>query len=163
MKCQMLCSFFENNHNLTDIEILVCNRLRTGGACQLALAVESCNNSLKSFSLSTRNQNPHLGGLVDVIAALILHSQLKHLNLERMNIGRNECTALTTLLRITTELSTLSLRKSNIDDEGLETLVNAIKGSNLSELDISDNPTITIRGWMVLSTLLEMPESNSAV
>ena len=77
-----------------------------------------------------------------------------------MNIGRNECTALATLLRNTTiQLQILDLYGNDIDDEGVGALTGAISGSQLVELFLTRNPTITIRGWERLSTLLEMPDS----
>ena len=78
-----------------------------------------------------------------------------------MNIGRNECTALATLLRNTTiQLQILDLYGNDIDDEGVEALTCAISECQLVELFLTGNPTITIRGWERLSTLLEMPDSN---
>ena len=157
----MLDSFFRNNNNLTGIEVRDCDM---GVECvrQLSLALGSCSNnrSLKRIELS-QNQIGHVQ-LVDIIAALIMHPQLEHLDLVTMNIGRNECTALATLLSNTTkQLQTLTLYENNIDDEGVVALVHGIGGpSNLVKLNLSLNRSITIRGWKTLSTLLEMPESD---
>ena len=52
-----------------------------------------------------------------------------------------------------------NLYRNNIDD-GIEALTHGISGSNLQVLDLSYNSSITIRGWTVLSTLLEMPDTN---
>ena len=51
------------------------------------------------------------------------------------------------------------VKGNNIDDEGVGALTGAISGSQLVELFLTRNPTITIRGWERLSTLLEMPDS----
>ena len=95
--------------------------------------------------------------MVDIILASSMHPKLEYLELGGMNVGRNECTALADLLRNTTKhLQTLELYRNNIDD-GIEALTHGISGSNLQVLDLSYNSSSTIRGWTVLSTLLEMP------
>ena len=125
----------------------------------MSLALGSFNTSLKHFNFSHNRIGN--GQLVDVILALSMHSQLEKIEIIRMNIGSNECTALSTLLRNTTkQLQTLWLGNNNIDDEGVDALVHAIGGSKLVELSIACNPTITSRGWKTVPTLLEMPESN---
>ena len=78
--------------------------------------------------------------MVDIILALSTHPQLEYLELSCMDIGRNECATLATLLSNTTkQLQTLDLDGNNIDDEGIEALTHAISGSNLQELDIQYN------------------------
>ena len=87
------------------------------GVRQLSLALGSFNTSLKHFNFSHNRIGN--GQLVDVILALSMHSQLENIEIIRMNIGSNECTALSTLLRNTTkQLQTLWLGNNNIDDEG---------------------------------------------
>ena len=77
-----------------------------------------------------------------------------------MEIGRNECSALATLLSNTTQqLKKLKLWGNNVDDEGVESLTGAISGSKLHRFDLSNNRSITMRGWERLSTLLEVPDS----
>jgi len=73
------------------------------------------------------------GQLVDIITALSMHPQLTRLCLADMaefngtNIFRNECLALSTLLRCTsTQLLWLDLSNNNIDDEGVEVLVDVL-------------------------------------
>ena len=91
-----------------------------------------------------------------------MHPQLEKLDLIR-NVGRNECTALATLLRNTTQqLQTLNLYGNNIDDEGVEALTDALSegGRKLVKLNLARNQLITIKGWRTLSTLLEIPDSN---
>ena len=127
------------------------------GARQLALAVRSCTKSLERFKLSTlQNQ---IGNVVEIITALMVHPQLKQLDLGWMNIGRNECAPLATLLHNTEKLRTLNLINNDIDDECVEVLTSAISGSNLVNLILSNNGLITARGWTTLSALLEMPNS----
>jgi len=153
----MLDLFFKTNDNLNGIEVTNCI-LGVDSVRQLSLALGECKKSLKTFSMSSHNQTRY-GQLVDVILALSMHPQLKRLDLYRTIIERNEYTALATLLRNTTQqLDTLNLNGSNIDDEGVEALAHAINGSKLADLTLSDNPTITIRGWKTLSTLFEMPD-----
>ena len=102
------------------------------------------------------------GQLIDIITALSMHPQLTELHLSNMEMGRNECTALSTLLRwTTTKLITLNLHGNNINDEEVEVLVDALTNVNtLQDLDLSSNEEITIKGWKAVSTLLEMPGSN---
>ena len=61
-----------------------------------------------------------------------MHPQLEQLHLLNMNIGRNESTALATLLRSTTKhLQTLIYVGTKLDNEGVHALVNAIDGIKL--------------------------------
>ena len=75
-----------------------------------------------------------------------------------MGIGINECRALSTLLCCaSTQLKRLDLCDNNIDDEGMEVLVNGLTNINtLQELNLSTNRSITIKGWKEVATLLEM-------
>ena len=155
----MLDQFFKNNHNLFEIAVSDCY-LTDEDVRQLSLTLGSCNKSLKCICVE--NGEIEDGQMVDdIITALSMHPQLEEIHLERMNIGRNECTALATLLHNTTkQLQTLNLGRNKIDDEGVEALVNGISGSQLQVLDLSSNRTITSRGWKTVSTLLAMPDSN---
>ena len=156
---RMLDPFFKNNHNLIEISVSDCS-LMDKGVRLLSLAIRSCNKSLKHFIFEESEIGN--GQLADIIIALSVHPQLEKLDLLGMNVGRNECTALATLLRNTTkQLQTLKLGRNNIDDEGVETLVHALSGCNqLQELSFSCNRSITARGWKTVSTLLERPDSN---
>ena len=140
----LLDEFLKNNENLTKLWVKSCE-LGTEGARDLSLTLGNCNKSLKHIFLS--DIHFEAGHVSQIVLALSMHPQLKELNLSSMNIGRNECTALATLLRITTkQLQTLWLSNNNIDDEGVETLVHAISGSKLQVLSLDRNPTITSRG-----------------
>ena len=97
---------------------------------QFSLALRGCKKSLKQIYLSDNEIEE--GQLLEIIQALNMHPHLEVLALNHMNIGRRECTALT----------------------------GAISECQLVELFLTGNPTITIRGWERLSTLLEMPDSN---
>ena len=154
----MLDPFFKNNHKLIEVAVENCE-LRAEGIRLLSLAIGSCK-SLKHFTFA--NNEIVNGQLADIIMALSVHPQLKKLELLRMNIGRNECIALETLLCNTIKhLQTLNLRQNNIDDEGLDALVHALSSCNqLRVLNISFNQTITSRGWKKVSTLLERRVSN---
>ena len=153
----MLDPFFTNNHKLTKFEVRDCE-LGAEGVRLLSLAIRTCK-SLKHFTFSYSEIGD--GQMVDIILALSVHTQLEKIVLSRMNIGRNECTALATLLRNTIKhLQTLNLVWNNIDDDGVETLVNAMDGSQLRDLNLSSNATITNEGWKTVSALLERPGSN---
>ena len=155
----MLDLFFKNTDNLTEMEMTNCI---LGVECvrHLSLASGECKKSLQKV-VFIDNQIIDGGQSMDIIAALQMHPQLKQLHLEGMSIGRNECTTLSTLLRNTThQLQTLNLYENDIDDVGVESLTHAIGGSNLADLTLSCNPSITTRGWKTLSTLFEMPDSN---
>jgi len=156
----MMDTFFKNKQNLIKIRIEACE-LNEAGARQLSLAIGSCNKSLKQIDI--RNNEMEGGQLVDIITAMSMHPQLNHLDLSDngISMGRNECMALATLQRYTIQLQTLNLTGNNIDDEGLDFLVNALNnGNKLQQLYLSWNRSITIDGWKMLSTILEMPESN---
>jgi hypothetical protein len=130
------------------------------------LALRGCNKSLKSLTLARNeigDEHNRIDGepLEGIMEALSTHTQLQDLYLERMNIGANECTAVVNLLRsTTTELRTLNLYINNIDDVGVDALVDALlANSNLGFLDLSRNQ-ITVRGCQRLAALLENPNSN---
>ena len=154
---QSLLPFFENNSNLCKLVVQDC---QFGPVCahQLSLAVRGCNKSLKVVTLTEIDT----GGdaFAEIIEALAERPQLEELYLERMNAGRNDCTALVNLLRSTaTELHTLDLRNNDIDDEGVIALVGALTNRNLCVLDLSSN-RITARGWQNLASLLQNPNCN---
>lgn len=151
----MLDTFFKNNNRLKEVEVEECN-FGSGGVRQFSLALGGCQKSLKYIDISGSEMGD--GQVVDIITALSMHPQLEYLDLSAMNIGRNECTALSTLLRhTTTKLQKLRLIQNDIDDVGLETLKQAVNGHALQQLDIGDNDSITIQGWKSLSTILELP------
>jgi len=147
------------NSNLSQIGLNEC-QLGTKGIRQLSLTIGDCNRSLKLFKF--RGNEIEVGNIVDIITALSMHPQLERLGLadNRINMGRNECTALSTLLRCTTtQLQLLNLKGCDINDEGLDTLVKALPNT-LRHLDLGSNRSITIKGWKVLSTLLATTDSN---
>jgi len=157
----MLGPFFKNNSNLIGIEVRDCD-LGANDIHQLSLAIGGCKESLKSFELSYNVIEDDVNNMVDIITSLSMHPQLTKLRLLDMIIGRNECMALATLLRCTTtQLRLLNLNINDIDDEGVEALVNSLSNVNqLQELNLSANREITINGWKKVATLLEMPSSN---
>ena len=154
----MLGPFFKNNNSLSSLRVSKC---MMGADClrQLALAIAECNTSLNEVVFSMNEIQS--GNIVDIITALSMHPQLKRIDLDGMNIGGVSSTALSTLLRCsTTNLQSLDLTNCGIDDEGLETLSQSIRGSKLQELKLMENQSITIRGWKAVSTLLATPDSN---
>ena len=154
----MLDQFFKNNHKLNKFVVEDCE-LGTHDVRHLSVALGSCNKSLKCICVKDNEIGD--GQQVEILLALSMHPQLEKIDLSRMNVGRNECTALATLLHNTTkQLQTLNLDGNNIDDEGVETLVHVIAESKLRDLDLSCNRSITAIGWKKVSTLLERPDSN---
>jgi len=152
--------FLKNNHLLEEFEVDHCE-LTSENLRQLSLAIEGCNKSLKNFSL-VRSGNRYGsdiedGQLVGIITALSMHPQLERLYLSHMNIGSNDFTALATLLRCTaTHLHMLNISGNDVDDEGVDVLVNVLASNNtLQELRLESSEEITIQGWKTLSTILE--------
>ena len=125
---------------------------------QLSIAIGSCNK-LRRIDFSTNQIEG--GNIVDIITSLSMHPQLTELVFVGMNIGRNECTALSTLLRCTTtQLQLLDLSGNRIDDEGVNVLVNALTNvKTLQELDLRSNRLITLNAWKRVATLLELPDT----
>ena len=152
----LLRPFFTNNYSLVEIKMEYCS-LDEADVRQLSLAIEACSKSLKTFDY-TNNYNG-AGNIFDIITALSMHPQLEKLRLCGNNIGRNEYTALSTLLHCTTaQLQELILYNNDIDDEGVDMIVQAFSHENkLKELNLGTNQSITIKGWKRLSTLLETP------
>ena len=158
----MMVPFFKSNDSLSKIQIGNCE-FGEEGARQLSLAIGNCGKSLKVLRMANDEENFESGQVVYIITALSMHPQLEELRLSDVNFGRNESIALSTLLRCTaTKLRTIDLNGSDIDDEGIECIVNALANINtLRELDLGyNNQRITIKGWKAVSTLLEMPGSN---
>lgn len=160
----MMVPLFKNNHNLTGFETDGCT-ITAEGIRQLSIALGGCGRSLKHIKIANLNDDITYIPLVEIITALSMHPQLKDLDLSGTSIGRNECAALSTLLRsTTTQLQTLDLADNNIDDDGLESLVNGLVHLNqLRQLTLTRNQLITSSGWKIFSTLLEMPSSNLEV
>ena len=159
----VLGPFFKNISSLTDIDINNCVWGDEGGRL-FALAIgSSTNKSLERVTL--RNNNISDEGMVDIITALSVHPHLKRLNLVGNGLRENGCVALVTLLRCSAkELQYLYISNNDVGDEGIEALVPALANCNqLNELYISDNPSITTKGWQSLATILEAPNSNLEV
>ena len=150
--------FFKNNTGLELIYIEECV-LGEEGARLLALAIGSFN-SLTELSLIGINIADE--GLVDIITALSMHPNMKALDLDGSLLNKNGCKALATLLQHSaTELESLDLRSNQIDDEGIDALVPALKNSsNLQKLWLNNHPSITSIGWQQVSTILKSPYSN---
>ena len=64
-----------------------------------------------------------------------------------------------TLLQTNIELKTFRLVQNGINDEGIEAIAFALASCDkLEELNLSNNPSITIKGWETLSSLLKVPD-----
>ena len=156
----MLGSFFRDNYNLTNINIKECN-LGDEGCRLFALALGNCTNkSLQKLKLEDADISDE--GIVDIITSLSMFPHLEYLDLEGNHLHKNGCVALATLLRCSaTELKHLFISRNDIGDEGIEVLVPALTTCyHLRRLHISDNPSITTRGWQRLATILQSPNSD---
>ena len=159
----MLTPFFKDNYNLANININNCD-FGNGGCRLFALALgSSTNKSLQKVELEDNNISEE--GIVDIITALSMHPHLKHLDLDGNRLRKDGCVALATLLQNSAkELQYLYISHNEINDEGVEALVSALKNySRLKELRLSNNPSITTRGWLSLATILEFSNSNLEV
>ena len=156
----MLGSFFQSNHNLTNIYIRGCD-FGDEGVRLFALALgSSTNKSLQN--LDVQNNNIADEGMVDIITALSKHPHLNRLDLEGNRLRKNGCVALGTLLRCSaTELQYLYLANNEINDEGIEVLVPVLTNCyHLKQFRLCDNPLISTRGWQSLAATLESPNSH---
>ena len=156
----MLTPFFQNNHNLTSINIRACV-FGDEGYRLFALAIgSSTSKSLRKVQVE--NNFIVEEGMVDIMTALSVHPHLEYLDFDRNHLRKNGCVALATLLRCSaTELQHLDISRNNIGDEGIEALVHALTNcSNLKELHLSNNPSITTKGWQSFAAILESPNSN---
>ena len=91
-----------------------------------------------------------------------MHPHLKYLDLDGNLLQKNGCVALATLLQYSaTALQYLYLSENEINDEGIEALVPALATcSHLEDFHLSNNPSITTKGWQSFATVLEAPNSN---
>jgi len=151
---RMLTPFFKNNCNLVEVTFYECDI----EGDMLSVAIGNCNKSMRRIEMF--NNGIRDGQLVDTITALRMHPQLEVLDLHSMSIGRNEYTVLSSLLSCSAQLKILNLQDNNIDDEGVEYLVNALTNvKTLQKLDLCSNRSITIKGWKKVAALLEGPDS----
>jgi len=153
----MMAQFFQNNDNLKVLEIEHCN-FGVEGSRALALALGSCKNS----SLTKFLVHNDIEGMVDIITALSMHRRLQHIDFD-YNLLRNiGCIAMATLLQHSvTQLQVLDLGSNEVEDEGIDALVPALKSCrDLKTLRLCDNPSITSRGWQHLASILDDPNLN---
>ena len=138
---QSLRPFFTDNNNLAELIVEHC-RFGAGCAHQLSLALRSCNKSLKFVRIS----DIQMGGerLSEIVEALSIHPQLKELSFQCMHAGRNECTALATLLRVASDLNVLNLCHNDVDDEGVDDLARALTNGGLQSLALSYNRGVRV-------------------
>lgn len=154
----MLDHFFKDNISL---EVLTINGCNLGEDWRLlALVLGSCSNSLTALTLLNNNISDE--GLVDIITALSMHRRLSMLDLEENCLHQNGCIALATLLKCSvTGLQSLDLSTNELDDECVGVLVPVLKNySHLELLRLSNNTSITSRGWQKLASILESPNFN---
>ena len=117
------------------------------------------NNSINTVELFC---NQHHGGIVhEILKSYQTNSNnLVDLFIDSINLQMGGEHVLAATLQSCTNLTKLSLRRGNIYDERLFTLVNAIRGNHsLEVLNLEEN-TIGDAGCEALSTLLTNPQSN---
>jgi len=153
----MLSPFFKNNDNLKVLQIENCD-FGVEESRALALALGSCKDSSLTKLFLVNNDI----GSVDIVTALSMHPNLQHIDFEGNCVGRNGCIAMATLLEHSvTQLEVLDLGSNELDDEGIDALVPALKKcSHLNTLRLFNNSSITTRGWQHLASILKSPTSN---
>jgi len=156
----MLGDFFKKNDGLIALYIRE-SEIGADTIRHLSLALGSCNESLKSifFNGCHGELNGHMYQPIndDITADIIEactqpHLKIIELSLIQMNVGRNSCAAVAPLLH--KSLQYLDIRTNNVDDVGVDRLIHDMNGSNLRELNISNNRSITVKK---LATMLKMP------
>jgi len=156
----MMGPFFENCPTLNDLTISD-SHLGDDGWRLLALAIgSSSSKSLRKVYLSGCNISDE--GSVDIITSLSLHPHLQNLWWNGNRLSTKGCMTLATLLRCSaTKLKCLYLDNNEIDDEGIDTLVPALKNCcQLRTLYMNDNASVTTKGWQKLASTLAAPNSN---
>eukprot|EP00984_Skeletonema_dohrnii_P021964 scaffold11082_cov74-Skeletonema_dohrnii-CCMP3373.AAC.1 len=139
--------FLQKNNSLTH---LIFEGFDIGRGCghNIAMAMEQCrHNSLIRFELDQNNISAE--GFAEIATALRNQSQLEDLYLKHNNIGRNGCVALGNTLRRwqAPSLQCISLPNNNIDDLGLQALVEGMSNcSSLRTVNLSNNRSIAAAG-----------------
>eukprot|EP00985_Skeletonema_marinoi_P025874 scaffold19439_cov145-Skeletonema_marinoi.AAC.1 len=147
--------FLRNNNSLTDLRFV---NFLVGRECAhyIAMALEQCrNSSLRSFVLESSYDEDTFS---EIATVLRFQSQLEKLHIDCNNIGRNGCVALGNTLRRwqSSNLKCLTLSNNNIDDLGLEALVEGMSNcSNLETVHLCDNRSITAAGIRSMAPLLQ--------
>ena len=149
--------FFRNNNHLLEIEVTNCNLGNDGHPLLLSM-LKCCKNNGSLKSICFANNVIGDGQLSCIITSLSMYQQLESIDLAYMNIGRNECIMLATLIRNTKmQLQRLILCGNNVDDVGAKALADAISGSKpnikLKTLGLHENG-IADEGWAHFSRLL---------
>jgi len=149
---EILNAYQDNNNNLTRIAIkhIV---LQNGGEQILAANFRRCTNLRKIQLHRCRINDEQLLPMVDALRG---HSSLELLDLDQNQIGSIGCEAISSLLTDpNSKLIKVVLRSNNIDDEGVNILVNSLVGNTkLKYLYLDDNhidPSLT---FSVFSNLL---------
>lgn len=153
-----LAPFIKENPNLTNVEVEECQIGPEGCRSLPPALAERKKNSFERFALCCCEIDD--GSLRSVVSSLGTHHQLE--TLELSETGRTGSAALACLpQRAFSRLRILRLRNSALDDERVAHLLGALGGNQkLQELDLSNNPSISIRGWRAVSkTLLEATDS----
>eukprot|EP00984_Skeletonema_dohrnii_P004383 scaffold1562_cov93-Skeletonema_dohrnii-CCMP3373.AAC.11 len=147
--------FLRNNNALASLRFV---NFHVGRECahDVAMALEQCrHDSLRSFDLESSNDEDTFS---EIAEALRFQSQLDRLHFDCNNIGRDGCVALANTLRRwqSSNLQCLTLSNNNIDDLGLEALVEGMTNcSNLETVHLCDNRSITAAGIRSISPLLQ--------
>lgn len=143
----------EDNTNLRTLAVVSCD-VGAGGYRRISSMIQECP-CLQSIVLVGSSA----GGRQTTknIASLGESSKLKRFYLHQMNIKSTGCVSLSRL----SNLCTLSLVDNGIGNDGVAALRGAVEnGSSLSQLDLSHNPRITIRGYKSIAAMLKSSQSN---
>lgn len=140
--------FFENNNNLTCIEVSSCDLL-TEGYRLLSKALVCCK-SLKHINIDIDDAlysfRINVGQIMSVIESLGKLPLLETVEIQSMIIepyymgsARQECVALSTLLQNSSGIRTLMLANNEIRNDGVEALSKGISTSQLHKLSLRVN------------------------
>lgn len=148
---QVMKPFIVDNPSLIRVEVEGCD-----------MGAEVCRSlslALQGRTIKCAIDDESLRG---ILSTLHMNPQLVDLEPCGTSTGRNGIAAVASFSpRSSTELRSLDLRNNGIDDEGVKHLTLALaKNGTLQKLDLSHNASITIRGWLAVSALLESPKSN---
>ena len=152
---QSLIPFVRNNDSLRHLSF---NDFDIGLQCVRNITLLlSQNSSLKRLEIDETDLD--VEGLVEVITAVRAHTQIEELSLtSNYNLGREGFAELGRMLEgwRSPRLSFLDVMYSDIDDEGLYSLVAGLRNChNLTSLTLHGNRSITEAGWRSLSALFQ--------
>lgn len=153
---QSLAPFFQNTNTLKEL-VFPGTNISLECAQNIALLLSRCQiKSLKSIELEENELSDE--GFVEIARALNAQPQLEKLHLNNLNLGiiPRGYAALGATMKSweSPSLKKLDLQGSDIDDDGLEALVEGMANCfNLEHLNLAVNDSITVVGLRALSAL----------